>query len=61
MELRERNFLERRLGFLRQSVMALGKLGKSKDYYLDNLDAIVKEARYIATKLKLEKQEELEL
>lgn len=60
MELRKRNFLEIRLGKLRQSVNALGKFGKSEEYYLDHLDRIVKEAQFIAANLRLS-QERLEV
>lgn len=56
MELSKRNLLESRLKFLRQSIMALGKFGKSEEYYLDHLDKIMKEARYIASKLALDQE-----
>lgn len=47
----QRNYLERSLPFLRQSVMALGKTGMGTNYYLHHLVEAHKIARRIADKI----------
>lgn len=51
MTLEQRNYLERSMPYLRQSILALGKTGMGTNYYIHHAIEAHKIARRIADKL----------
>lgn len=59
MELEDRTYLEKRVGELRVEILALGKFGRSTEYYLEHLDNLVRIARRTGLRLALPNPERL--